>query len=337
MYGVTWCKEMEYYMAQETQKSEAMLDIVDLRVYFASKVSGIFHKKYIKAVDGVTLHIKRNQVVGLVGESGCGKSTLGRTIVLLERPTSGHIYFKGRDILHFNHKELREFRKHVQMIFQDPFAALNPLQNVYENLSFPLRIHGIKEKEAIEKLCFNVLKDVKLSPEYLDKYPHQLSGGERQRVCIARAMILNPELLIADEPTSMIDASIKGEICKLLSDLKEKHGLTILLISHDLSMVEALCEQIAVMYLGKIVEVLPVKQHAKYMHPYSQLLAYASDFSIEDEKILSFKGEIPSALNPPKGCRFHPRCIYAFDRCEKEEPLLKELEERHIVACFRFY
>lgn len=327
---------MNHLITQEEQKSETILEIVDLRVYFPSKVSSLFHKKYIRAVDGVTLRMKRNKVVGLVGESGCGKSTLGRTIVLLERPVSGHIYFKGRNILSFNHKELKEYRKHVQMIFQDPFAALNPLQNVYENLSFPLRVHGIRDMEIIKKLCCNVLTDVKLSPEYLDKYPHQLSGGERQRICIARAMILNPELLIADEPTSMIDSSIKGEICKLLNELKEKHGLTILFISHDLSIVEALCEEIAIMYLGKIVEILPVKQYVKYIHPYSQLLRYASDFSTEDEKILSLKGEIPSALNPPKGCRFHPRCIYAFNRCGKDEPMLKEVENGHWVACFMF-
>lgn len=327
---------MNHYVSQGEQKSETILEVVDLHVYFPSKVSSLFHKKYIRAVDGVTLLMKRNKVVGLVGESGCGKSTLGRTIVLLERPVSGHIYFKGRDILSFNHKELKEYRKHVQMIFQDPFAALNPLQNVYENLSFPLRVHGMRDTETIKKLCYNVLTDVKLSPEYLDKYPHQLSGGERQRICIARAMILNPELLIADEPTSMIDASIKGEICKLLIELKEKHDLTILFISHDLSIVEALCEEIAVMYLGKIVEILPLKQHVKYIHPYSQLLKYASDFSTEDEKILSFKGEIPSALNPPTGCRFHPRCIYAFNRCRKDEPMLKEVESGHWVACFLF-
>lgn len=317
-------------------KPDSLIDIIRLKVYFPIKGSGLFRKKYVRAIDDVTLSIEKYKITGLMGESGCGKTTLGRTIVMLERPTGGKILFEGKNIWDFNRAELKNFRRSVQMIFQDPFASLNPLQTIFGNLSLPLSVHGVKKKKSeMLELCARALEEVKLPPEYLEKYPHQLSGGERQRVCIARAMILKPRFIIADEPTSMIDASIKGEICKLLIELKNKHNLTLLLISHDLSIIQSLSDVIATMYLGKIVEVLPSDRPIEYLHPYSQLLAYASDFSVEDEK-LQLRGDVPSAVNPPSGCRFHPRCIFATERCKMESPSLKEVKTNHFVACFLF-
>lgn len=316
----------------------SLVDIIHLSVYFPAKGGSFFKKKYVQAVDDVTLHIKEHEITGLIGESGCGKTTLGRALVLLERPARGKILFKGKDIHSFSKSEKKNFRRSVQMIFQDPFSALDPLQTVFKHLSLPLSIHHMtKNNSEMSERCVSALKEVKLEPEYLGKYPYQLSGGERQRVCVARAMILKPQFMIADEPTSMIDASLKGETCKLLIDLRKKHNLSCLLISHDLSVIQSLSDRIIVMYLGKVVETLSVHKSTKYFHPYSQLLAYAYDYSVPDKKILSsVKGSIPSPVDPPSGCRFHPRCIHATDRCKKEVPILKEIKPSHFVACFLF-
>lgn len=315
----------------------SLINITHLNVYFPAKGSGFFKKKYVQAVDDVSLSIKKHDITGLIGESGCGKTTLGRALVLLERPTRGKILFNGKDIQSFGKSEMKNFRRSVQMIFQDPFSAMNPLQTVFKTLSLPLSVHHVtKNNSEMRERCTSVLNDVKLGPEYLDKYSHQLSGGERQRICIARAVILKPQFIIADEPTSMVDASLKGEICKLLMVLRKKHNLSCLLISHDLNVIQSLSDRIIVMYLGKVVEILSMNKSTKYLHPYSQLLAYGSDFSVPDKKILSFKGEIPSPIDPPSGCRFHPRCIHTTDRCKKEVPILKEIEPGHFVACFLF-
>jgi peptide/nickel transport system ATP-binding protein len=316
--------------------NNTILDVVHLKVYFPVRKWGPFKRGYVKAVDDVSLSVEKNKIYGLIGESGSGKTTLGRAIVMLERPTDGKILFMRKNLWELKGHDLKYFRRSVQMIFQDPFAALNPLWTVFKNLSLPLFIHDITDKKEIQRLCIQALTEVKLAPHYLEKFPHELSGGERQRICIARALILKPRLIVADEPTSMIDASLKGDICKLLVELKEKYNTSYLFISHEINVAQKLSEQMLIMYLGKIVEVLTTHQAGEYLHPYSKLLMYGMDYSIPDEVILRFKGEIPSALTPPSGCRFHTRCIYATPICTTQEPPLVEVEPGHFVACFLY-
>jgi len=303
--------------------------------------------KYVRAVDGVTFVVRKGEIFGLVGESGCGKTTTGRLILRLIEPTGGKIYFSGKDITDIPMRELRPLRKEMQMIFQDPYGSLNPRFTVFNILEEPLLIHhiGATTKER-EELVAKALEEVRLVPpqEFMFRYPHQLSGGQRQRVAIARALILKPKFIVADEPVSMLDVSIRAEILELMLELKRKYELTYLYITHDLSTARYFCDKIAVMYLGKIVEMGPAKRIIDNpLHPYTRALVAAVPEPDPSNRLkireVPIKGEVPSAVNIPPGCRFHTRCV-AFDEhpeirelCKSKEPPLIEVEPDHYVAC----
>ncbi|RLF18695.1 MAG: oligopeptide ABC transporter ATP-binding protein [Thermoprotei archaeon] len=294
---------------------------------------------YVKAVDDISFHIDEGEIFGLVGESGCGKTTTGRLILRLIEPTSGRVLYRGENILEYSGAKLRNLRRKMQMIFQDPYESINPRMLIRDVVAEPLRVHKIVDtEEELEARVAKALEDVKLIPpdDFMYRYPHELSGGQRQRVAIARALILSPEFIVADEPVSMLDISIRAEILNIMLDLKEKYGLTYLFITHDLAVAKYFCDRIAVMYLGKIVEMGGVEVVIDHpLHPYTKALIAA--VPIPDPKVkigeIPIIGEVTSPLNPPPGCRFHPRCPYAIDRCRVEEPETKEVEKGHFVAC----
>ena len=302
-------------------------------------MGGVFLKQIaaVKAVDGVSFSIKQGETLGLVGESGCGKSTLGRAILRLEEPTSGEIYFEGENILTFPPERLRSLRKQIQIIFQDPFSSLNPRKNVFQIIGEPLLIHGMKSREEREHRVLYLLDVVGLRQEVMRRYPHQFSGGQRQRIGIARALALNPKLMVCDEAVSALDVSIRAQVINLLKDLQSEFGLTYLFISHDLSVVEYISDRVAVMYLGKIVEIARSRELYSYpLHPYTQALLSASplpDPTLKRHRII-LKGDVPSPINPPSGCRFHTRCLYAEDVCSQKEPELCDIYGDHQAACF---
>ncbi|HIE22841.1 MAG TPA: ABC transporter ATP-binding protein [Candidatus Korarchaeota archaeon] len=297
--------------------------------------------KFVRAVDGVSFAIRSKEVFGLVGESGCGKTTTGKLIVKLLYPTDGRMYYNGVDVTELSPEEEREYRKHVQIVFQDPYSSLDPRFRVYDILEEPLLITKVGEtKEERKELIYRALEEVRLVPqeEFIGRFPHQLSGGQRQRVAIARALILGPEFLVADEPVSMLDLSIRAEILELMEELKERHRLTYLYITHDLSTARFFCDRIGVMYLGKIVELTTADRLVESpFHPYTKALLIAvpePDPSQRHQiKEIPIIGEVPSAVNIPPGCRFHPRCPYRFEPCDKEEPELLEVEPGHYAAC----
>jgi oligopeptide/dipeptide ABC transporter ATP-binding protein len=299
---------------------------------------GVFLRQVasVKAVDRVSLNILSGETLGLVGESGCGKSTLGRLILRLEEPTGGDILFQGQSILRYDPKKMRALRREMQIIFQDPFSSLNPRKNVAHIVGEPLLVHGMTDRHKREARALELLQVVGLKREHMRRYPHQFSGGQRQRIGVARALALNPKLIICDEAVSALDVSIRGQVINLLQDLQEEFGLTYLFISHDLSVVEHISERVAVMYLGKLVELTDSETlYQTPFHPYTQALLSAAPVPDPQRKRnrIVLPGDVPSPIAPPSGCRFHTRCFYAKDICSKEEPLFKEAKENHFVAC----
>jgi oligopeptide/dipeptide ABC transporter ATP-binding protein len=290
----------------------------------------------VRAVDGVSLGILPGETLGLVGESGCGKSTLGRIILRLEEPTAGDILFQGQSILGHDAQQMRQLRRQMQIIFQDPFSSLNPRKNVAHIVGEPLLVHGMTDRQEREARVLELLQVVGLKREHMRRYPHQFSGGQRQRIGVARALALNPKLIVCDEAVSALDVSIRGQVINLLQDLQQEFGLTYLFISHDLSVVEHISDRVAVMYLGKIAELTDAETlYRTPLHPYSQALLSASPIPDPTRKKarVILAGDVPSPISPPPGCRFHTRCIHAREICTQEEPRLREVNPGHFAAC----
>jgi oligopeptide/dipeptide ABC transporter ATP-binding protein len=317
--------------------SDNILEVKNLKVYFPIKGDLIPRVVgYVKAVDGIDLSIKYGETLGLVGESGCGKSTTGRAILRLVEPKEGNVLFEGKEVLKFDKRELKLFRKEMQLIFQDPFASLNPRMTVGDALDEVLYVHRMGNKKERKKRAIELLEMVGLTRRYLSRYPHEFSGGQRQRIVIARALAVKPKLIICDEPVSALDVSIQAQIINLMEELRENLRLTYLFIAHDLSVVKHISNRIAVMYLGRIVEIASTDDlFENPRHPYTQALLSAIPVCNPDakqQKIL-LEGDMPSPVNPPSGCRFHTRCHKARDICLKTEPETRELGGGHAVAC----
>ena len=322
------------------QSSTSLLQVTGLKKYFPVR-SGIFSRvsAWVKAVDDITLHIKHGETLGLVGESGCGKTTVGRSILRLMEPTAGDITFEGEDLLALKSRELRQARRRMQIIFQDPYSSLNPRMTIGSIVSEPLKIHKIAKGQELQDRVNQLLVKVGLRSEHQSRYPHEFSGGQRQRVGIARALALNPKLIVCDEAVSALDVSIQAQILNLLQDLQKELQLSYLFITHDLNVVQYLADRIAVMYLGKLAEVAPAGDlFSTPKHPYTQALLSANpvpDPTTQAERII-LSGDVPSPLNPPSGCRFHPRCPEVIDICKTAEPPLITIgppERGHQVWC----
>ncbi|MEM1575507.1 MAG: ABC transporter ATP-binding protein [Nitrososphaerota archaeon] len=316
-----------------------ILKVVGLKKYYPIKT---FLKTlgWVKAVDGVDFEVKKGETFGLAGESGCGKSTLGRTIIRLIEPTEGNVIFKDKDITKLSKKGIKELRRKMQIVFQDPYQSLNPRMTVYAMLNEVLNTHFKLTKEEIDNRIIETLRNVGLTEAHMYRYPHELSGGERQRVSIARALILKPEFIVLDEPTSALDVSVQAKILNLLRELQKKFDLSYLFISHDLMIVKYMSERVGIMYLGKIVEI--GNSHEIFnepLHPYTRMLI--ESIPIPDPKIKRkvniISGEVPSSINPPPGCRFHPRCPYAMEICKEKEPVMLDIRKNHRVSCYLYH
>jgi oligopeptide/dipeptide ABC transporter ATP-binding protein len=327
--------------ARAAHTRDARADVRDELV----RVRGLFKHfpvagsdEVVRAVDGVTFEIYEGETLGLVGESGCGKSTVGRCLLRLIEPTRGEVRFRDRDVLSLSGKDLRALRREMQIIFQDPYASLNPRLRVRDIVAEPLVVHGVGEKSERKERVAELLRKVGLDPDYMNRYPHEFSGGQRQRIGIARALALNPKLIVADEPVSALDVSVQAQVINLLEDLQSEFRLTYFFISHGLAVVEHISDRVAVMYLGRIVEIASAADlYARPMHPYTRALLSAipvPDPTRHRERIV-LHGDVPTPINPPPGCRFHTRCPEAVPECSQIDPDLREVAPNHSVACIR--
>ena len=326
----------------------ALLSIKDLKVHFdlggGGPLDKLFNpnsvKRVVKAVDGVSIDIQERETLGLVGESGCGKSTLGRAILRLTEPTDGHVFYRDRDLAHLSQRQLREQRRHLQIIFQDPYASLNPRMTIGQIVGEPLETFGLARGREAEQRVQELLETVGLSKRFIKRYPHEFSGGQRQRIGIARALAVDPDFIVADEPISALDVSIQAQIMNLLEKLRREKNLTYLFISHDLRAIRHVSDRVAVMYLGKLVEIADAKTiYDEPLMPYTKALISAvpvPDPQVEAARQrIMLEGDVPSPINPPSGCRFHTRCPYAIDACKEVVPQLVEIKPRHFAACIR--
>lgn len=316
---------------------QPLLDVRDLKKYFPVK-GGILSKTvgYVYAVDGVSFSLREGESLGLVGESGCGKSTTARAILRLIEPSSGEIFFEGRDLCKLDDREMRSMRRHMQIVFQDPYASLDPRRTVGEIVGEPLEAFKVGTKKERQERVAYLLEKVGLSPEHARRYPHEFSGGQRQRIGIARALALNPKLVIGDEPVSALDVSIQAQVINLLEDLQQEFRLSYIIIAHDLAVVEHICDRIAVMYLGRIVEIARDKDlYTSPLHPYTIALLSAipmPDPNVTKKRII-LEGDVPNPMHPPPGCNFHTRCSHANEICRASVPTLKDVGDGHLVAC----
>ena len=324
----------------EVAKSDVLLEVKNLKKYFVVG-KNFFGKptKYLRAVDNVSFTLKKGKTLGIVGESGCGKTTMGRTILRLYDVTGGEIWFNGKEVSKISDGDFDKLRPNMQMIFQDPYASLSPRLTVGEIIGEAARQHGLVDKENFRSYVLNIMEMCGLQPHYFDRYPHEFSGGQRQRICIARALALRPELVICDEPVSALDVSIQAQIINMLRDLQKKLGLTYVFISHDLSVVKHISDEVGVMYLGSMVEYGTKERiFSNTLHPYTKALFSAVPVPNPHVKMnrVILKGDIPSPVNPPKGCKFHTRCDQCMEICKKVTPMYKEVEEGHFCACHLF-
>jgi oligopeptide/dipeptide ABC transporter ATP-binding protein len=325
--------------ARNLKQRQNLLVVKDLIKYFPVR-GGLLQRTvaHVQAVDGVSFSIREGETLGLVGESGCGKTTIGRTMLRLIEPTAGEVRFEGRDILKLRGRELKMIRRNMQIIFQDPYASLDPRIPVGESIAEGLRIHKVGNRRQQDEIVMDTLKKVGMEDYYARRYPHEFSGGQRQRIGIARALALRPKFIVADEPVSALDVSIQSQVLNILKDLQAEFNLTFMFIAHNLSVVEHISDRVAVMYLGKVVELADRDElFRKPLQPYTQALMSAipiPDPTIRRERII-LQGDVPSPLNPPKGCRFNPRCPVAYADCSVKEPPLLEISPAHWVACLR--
>ncbi|PJF22014.1 MAG: peptide ABC transporter substrate-binding protein [Phototrophicales bacterium] len=334
---------MQQQEQTQNEDREVILSVRGLKKHFPITAGIVIQRQVgaVKAVDGVDFDVYKGETLGLVGESGCGKSTTGRTILQLYRPTAGSVVFEGKELTTMRGNELRQMRRRMQIIFQDPFASLNPRMTVGNIVSEPLLVHNVMSKNERKEYVSHLLEKVGLNPFYINRYPHEFSGGQRQRIGIARALALNPSFIVADEPISALDVSIQAQVVNLLEDLQQELNLTYLFIAHDLSMVRHICDRVAVMYLGKVVEIGPTNLvYDNPLHPYTQALLSAvpvPDPEVEEKRRrIILTGDVPSPANPPQGCNFSTRCPVSFDLCYQEpDPPLIEAEPGHFVACHR--